>query len=248
MAPNGAGDGHSLYKRGFPVQSEPPHHLPKQFEPPQQPPKQSEPPQQPLKQKPQEEQQPQDFYEAKALQEHQKLQREQANEPQQELSKKQEFDEEKTKLPEYQMPQKPSQQEKPLQKKEQTLNKKQLSKQQAAARELSWEVTSELGSELGDDKPSVNWPKKKKPEKESLASYLAKFEMPEVPLLQILFEDVASELKTYREYWKKKNTLQKPQGFSKEADFAAGGAAQPHPQKAAWNPANNPETGFAGQE
>ena len=122
-------------------------------------------------------------------------------------------------------------------------------------------MTSELGSELGDDKTSVNWPKKKKPEKESLASYLAKFEMPEVPLLQLLLDDVASELKKYREYWKKRREQYKmysrnvqetcskcldsfKQGlYIKEADFTAGGAAQPP-----WTPANHPETGFAGQE
>ena len=42
---------------------------------------------------------------------------------------------------------------------------------------------------------------------------------------------------------KHKNLLQKPQGFRKEADLTAGGAAQPP-----WTPANHPETGFAGQE
>ena len=55
-----------------------------------------------------------------------------------------------------------------------------------------------------------------------------------------------------------KNILQKPQGFKKEADLAAvgaaqadlaaGGAAQATLQKEAWTTANRPEAGFAGQE
>ena len=80
-----------------------------------------------------------------------------------------------------------------------------MNKQQAAATELSWEVASELGSELGDDTPSAeNWSKKEKPKQESLASYLANFEMPEVPMLQFLVEDFSSELRKCREHWKKK--------------------------------------------
>ena len=82
-----------------------------------------------------------------------------------------------------------------------------MNKQQTAAKELSWEVASELGSELGDDTPSVensNWSKKEQPKQKSLASYLENFGKPEVPLLQLLLDDLASELKKYREYWKKR--------------------------------------------
>ena len=87
----------------------------------------------------------------------------------------------------------------------QRLRKKQMNKQQAAATELRWEVASELGSELGDDTPSAEiWPIREKPKQESLASLLANFTMPAVPLLQSLFEDFASELKKYKEYWTKK--------------------------------------------
>ena len=56
---------------------------------------------------------------------------------------------------------------------------------------------------------------------------------------------------------KHKNLLQKPQGFKKEADLAAGGAAQADLaaggaaqatlQKEAWTPADRPGAGFAGQ-
>ena len=37
-----------------------------------------------------------------------------------------------------------------------------------------------------------------------MASCLANFGMPEVPLLQPLLDDFASELRKYREYWKKR--------------------------------------------
>ena len=37
-----------------------------------------------------------------------------------------------------------------------------------------------------------------------MASYLANFGVPEVPLLQSLLEDVAAELSKYRQYWKKR--------------------------------------------
>ena len=85
------------------------------------------------------------------------------------------------------------------------IRKRQMNKQQAAATELSWEVASELGSELGDDTPSAEiWPIREKPKQESLASLLANFTMPAVPLLQSLFEDFASELKKYKEHWTKK--------------------------------------------
>ena len=47
-------------------------------------------------------------------------------------------------------------------------------------------------------------PKKEKPKQESLASYIANFAKPEVPLLQPLLDDFASELRKYKEYWKKK--------------------------------------------
>ena len=90
----------------------------------------------------------------------------------------------------------------PPQKEPQKLNKRHMNKQQAAAKELSWEVASELGSELGDDTPSVensNWSKKEQPKQKSLASYLENFGKPEVPLLQLLLDDLASELKKYRE-------------------------------------------------
>ena len=64
-----------------------------------------------------------------------------------------------------------------------------------------------MGSELGDDIPSAEnftWSKTEKPKQESLASYLANFGMPEAPLLQPLLDDFASELRKYREYWKKR--------------------------------------------
>ena len=82
-----------------------------------------------------------------------------------------------------------------------------MNKQQTAATELSWEVTSELGSDLGDETPSsenLNWSKQDEPKQGSLASYLANFEMPKVPLLQSLLEDVAAELRKYREHWQKR--------------------------------------------
>ena len=85
------------------------------------------------------------------------------------------------------------------------LRNRQMNKQQTAATELSCEVASELGSELGDDTPSTEiWSKREKPKQESLVSFLANFTMPAVPLLQSLFEDFASELKKYREHWKKR--------------------------------------------
>ena len=63
------------------------------------------------------------------------------------------------------------------------------------------------GSEPRDDTPSVenfNLLKKEKPEQDSLASYFANFGIPETPLLQTLLDDLASELRKYREYWKKR--------------------------------------------
>ena len=63
-------------------------------------------------------------------------------------------------------------------------------------------MASELGSELGEDAPSAedfDLPKKEKPKQESLASYLANFEKPEVPLLQPLLGDFVSKLRKYRE-------------------------------------------------
>ena len=45
----------------------------------------------------------------------------------------------------------------------------------------------------------------------------------------------------------KEKPQQEPQKLRKEADLAAGGAAQTTLQKGAWTPANPPETGFAGQ-
>ena len=92
----------------------------------------------------------------------------------------------------------------PLEKKPVQLNNKQMNKQQT---ELSWEVTSELGSDLGDETPSsenLHWSKQDEPKQGSLVSYLANFGMPKVPLLQSLLEDVAAELRKYREHWQKR--------------------------------------------
>ena len=57
--------------------------------------------------------------------------------------------------------------------------------------------------EFGKEKPKPQQePTKEKPQQESLASYLAAFEKPEVPLFQELIYDLISEIRKYRKYWK----------------------------------------------
>ena len=55
--------------------------------------------------------------------------------------------------------------------------------------------------EFSKEKPRPQQePTKEKPQQESLASYLAGFEKPEVPMFQSLIDDLISEIRKYMKY------------------------------------------------